>query len=289
MKYYLLLLAIATVLSTGYSVAQDQVKSNQTTEQETSDGGKDLSLFDLYSQGGAVMHFIALCSAGTIAVSVFCALQINKARIAPSSLVNHLNQMVSQHQIDDAYQLCKSAPNPYANTAAAVLAKADPSVPKFNKPSMETAAVEVIDFEETKLGLWINYLNVFATIAPMLGLLGTVMGMIEAFNELAAGRSEPDDLAGGIGQAMVTTAGGLIVGIPAMFCYFFFRNMLQSSISQLQKSITIMIDILTGEIDASGKVAPSGSFPQLGGMPSSYRHPQYTQPQVAPPPGNTYQ
>jgi len=82
----------------------------------------------------------------------------------------------------------------------------------------------------------------------MIGLLGTVTGMIDSFNQLAMGRSEPDDLAGGIGQAMVTTAGGLMVGIPAMFCYFFFRNILHGAIADIQKAVTNMLDLFTGEV-----------------------------------------
>jgi biopolymer transport protein ExbB len=100
--------------------------------------------------------------------------------------------------------------------------------------------------------IWVNYLNVFATIAPMLGLLGTVTGMIQSFDQLAAGRSEPQDLAGGIGQAMLTTAGGLIVGIPAMFLYFYFRNKLMIVVTNIQKSVTFLIDVLSGELKLEG-------------------------------------
>ena len=100
--------------------------------------------------------------------------------------------------------------------------------------------------------LWVNYLNVFATIGPMLGLLGTVTGMIQSFDMLAAGKSEPSDLAGGIGEAMITTAGGLFVGIPAMFCYFYFRNLLSIVVADIQKRVTFMIDLLSGELKLEG-------------------------------------
>jgi biopolymer transport protein ExbB len=119
---------------------------------------------------------------------------------------------------------------------------------------MEQAAAEALGDEETKLMLWVNYLNVFATIGPMIGLLGTVTGMITSFDQLAAGRSEPQDLAGGIGEAMLTTAAGLIVGIPAMFAYFYFRNLLNLIISNLQKRVTFMIDVLSGELKLASAV-----------------------------------
>ena len=82
----------------------------------------------------------------------------------------------------------------------------------------------------------------------MLGLLGTVTGMIASFDQLAAGKSEPQDLAGGIGEAMITTAGGLIVGIPAMFFYFFFKTRLTTIMSDVQKNATFVLDVLSGEV-----------------------------------------
>ncbi|HRJ11519.1 MAG TPA: MotA/TolQ/ExbB proton channel family protein, partial [Prosthecobacter sp.] len=97
-----------------------------------------------------------------------------------------------------------------------------------------------------------NYLNVFATISPMIGLFGTVSGMITAFNQLKLGQSEPADLAGGIGEAMLTTAGGLIVGIPAMFFFFFFRNKLMGITADIQRHVSFLIGVLSGEVKLSG-------------------------------------
>jgi biopolymer transport protein ExbB len=109
-----------------------------------------------------------------------------------------------------------------------------------------------MDGEETRYMTWINYLNVFATIAPMIGLYGTVSGMITAFNQLKSGQSEPSDLAGGIGEAMITTAGGLIVGIPAMFFFFFFRNKLMGIMAELQRNASFLIGVLSGEVKLAG-------------------------------------
>ena len=79
--------------------------------------------------------------------------------------------------------------------------------------------------------------------------------MIASFDMLAAGKSEPADLAGGIGEAMVTTAAGLLVGIPAMFLYFYFRNLLQMNFGEIQKRVTFMLDLLSGEIKLAGASA----------------------------------
>jgi len=206
------------------------------------------SLLDLYLVGGFLMHPILLCSIGTIAVAVYCFTQINPKRMHPRGHADALLDHMKKRDPESAYRFCRKNRNAFTNTLSAGLLKVNFERDLANKPSMEQAAAEALMEEETRLMQWVNYLNVFATIAPMLGLLGTVTGMIASFDQLAAGRSEPQDLAGGIGEAMITTAGGLIVGIPAMFCYFFFRNRLVVVIGGIQKSVTFLIDVLSGEL-----------------------------------------
>ena len=214
------------------------------------------SLLDLFRAGGPLMWPIMLCSVGTIAVGVYCFLQINQRKMMPKAQVDAVSQYMQRHDANSAYQLCQSSPNIFANTMSSALLKVNFERDLANKVSMEQSAGETLVQEETRLMIWVNYLNIFATIAPMLGLLGTVTGMIQSFDQLAAGRSEPQDLAGGIGEAMLTTAGGLIVGIPAMFLYFYFRNLLQVAIGNIQKQVTFMIDILSGELKLEGATHP---------------------------------
>lgn len=212
------------------------------------------SLLDLFFAGGALMWPILACSIGTIAVGVYCFLQINQKKMMPKAQEAAVSQYMQHRDPNAAYQLCQSSPNVFANTMCAALLKVNFERDLANKASMEQAAGETLMQEEQRLMIWINYLNIFATIGPMLGLLGTVTGMIASFDQLAAGRSEPSDLAGGIGEAMITTAGGLFVGIPAMFLFFYFRNLLQVAIGNIQKSVTFMIDVLSGELKLEGAV-----------------------------------
>jgi biopolymer transport protein ExbB len=94
------------------------------------------------------------------------------------------------------------------------------------------------DFLQTVEGntlRWIQYLNVIATIAPMVGLLGTVSGMIGAFQTIASGgMGKPELLAGDIGEALITTATGLTIGIPAMIGYFVLRNRLDTRLEEFE-------------------------------------------------------
>jgi len=228
---------------------------------------KTKSLLRLYQDGGPLMHAILLCSMGTIAVGVYCFIQISGRKMRPKTQVDALTQHMRARDPGAAYELCQATPNSFTNTMSAALLKVNFERDLANKPSMEQSAAETLSEEETRYMIWVNYLNVFATIAPMLGLLGTVTGLIESFDQLTAGKSDAKDLAGGIGVAMVTTASGLIVGIPAMFLYFFFRNKLMLAITEIQKSVTFLIDVLSGELKLEGAVelAASSEPPSDGG------------------------
>lgn len=224
--------------------------------QEAAGGGlpavKEKTLLETFLAGGALMWPILLCSIGTAAVAVYCLMRISKSKLMPREEVEAMGQYMEQRDAAGAYEYCHGRISTFATTMSAALLKVNFERDLANKTSMEQAAGEALSNEETKLMLWVNYLNVFATIGPMLGLLGTVTGMIQSFDTLAAGKSEPSDLAGGIGEAMITTAGGLFVGIPAMFFYFYFRNLLSIMVADIQKRVTFMIDLLSGELKLEG-------------------------------------
>ena len=223
------------------------------------------SLLEMYATGGPLMHPILLCSIGTLAVCVYCVLHIGTRRMAPPSQLQMLGHLLSQGDVTAAYDLCRAAPSLLSSALGAALLKLGLEGDAANRASMDQAAGDLLAAEETRHMLWINYLNVFATIAPMLGLLGTVTGMIEAFGQLAVGKTEPGDLAGGIGEAMITTAGGLIVGIPAMFFYFLFRNRLTAIVSAAQRGVDGLLDTLAGAWRDGAGQAAAGDTPHEPG------------------------
>ena len=200
------------------------------------------SLLDLYAQGGWVMHAIAASSIGVIAVMAFCSIRIRKKVMIPTSLQASLDQAMANQDVAAAMQLCESDPSSLSHVIKETLTKAGAGVEFYSKADLEAAAAETIFHEETRYMLWVNMLNAIAAVAPMMGLLGTVSGMISSFDQLAAGASQPSDFAGGIGEAMLTTAAALIVAIPAMLAYFVFKNVLQSLISQLAHSTSTLIN-----------------------------------------------
>ena len=227
-----------------------------SAQDEAADAGvpasENVSALDLYKQGGNFMHLLLVCSIGTIAVSIYCFIQISGKKMAPKELVDRVNAAMAAKDVNTAYSTCDSHPSSYGKVMSGALLKVNFERDLSNKASMMDAASEAIDEEEHRQMVWVNYLNIFATLAPMIGLLGTVWGMIEAFDKLATTSGDAKQLAGGIKIAMVTTAGGLIVGIPAMFFYFFFRDRLQGVMTTLQKHASFAIDILSGEIRLQG-------------------------------------
>jgi len=213
---------------------------------------QNVSALDLYKQGGGFMHVLLICSIGTIAVSVYCFIQISRKKMAPQTLVDQVNAAMASRDVVGAYNACQANPVSYGRVMTGALLKVNFDRDLANKASMTDAAAEALDEEEHRQMVWVNYLNIFATLAPMVGLLGTVWGMIEAFDKLATTSGDAKELAGGIKVAMITTAGGLIVGIPSMFFYFFFRDKLQGVMTTVQKHASFAIDILSGEIRLQG-------------------------------------
>lgn len=244
-------LSVAPILMPATAAAQPAPASEQARKPP-----KDKTLLDVFHTGGLLMYPLLLCSIGTFAVAAYCFLNINGKKMMPKSQVDTVGHQMQQRDPGNAYALCLSQPNVFSNTMASALLKVNFERELANKLSMEQAAGETLANEETKLNIWVNYLNVFATIGPMLGLLGTVTGMIASFDMLAAGKSEPADLAGGIGEAMITTAAGLFVGIPAMFFFFYFRSALAIQIANIQKRVTFMLDVLSGELKLEGVNEP---------------------------------
>lgn len=199
------------------------------------------TLMDLYHEGGWVMHMIALSSVATITSLAFCLKAVNRRKMLPPALVSGLQEALQSQDAVRAVQLCEASPSVLGTVIRESLHKAGTGVSEYAKADLEAAAAESIFHEETRLMLWVNMLNAFAAVAPMIGLLGTVSGMIQSFEKLSQGAAKPSDFAGGIGEAMVGTAGGLLVAIPAMFAYFYFKNTLQALMSDVARVASNLI------------------------------------------------
>jgi biopolymer transport protein ExbB len=205
------------------------------------------SLLDLYREGGPIMHLIALCSIATLAIAAYCGVTYRKPKMMPPKVVGDLNALMTERELSTAYGYCEANPGPLTNALSSALTKANYERDMYNKGAMENSVSDDCFREETKMMVVVNYLNTLAVLAPMIGLLGTVSGMISSFSALTAGKAEATDLAKGIGEALIATGGGLLLAIPSMFLYFFFRGMVSSNMADVHKALSHMLDLFTGE------------------------------------------
>ncbi len=171
--------------------------------------------------GFVIMMLLALCSVAALALALEDFLRIRRQVIAPSNLADEVYAHLAQNELAKAEQVCKDRPSFLSTVLLAGLQEARHGYEAAEK-AMEDAAQD----QNARLHRKLEYLNILCGIGPMLGLLGTVWGMVVAFQQVAVtqGRADPGQLAGGIYQALYTTVWGLLIAIPGLGCYGILRN-----------------------------------------------------------------
>ncbi|MBW3543821.1 MAG: MotA/TolQ/ExbB proton channel family protein [Planctomycetes bacterium] len=183
---------------------------------------------ELFRAGGAIGIVILALSVAMLALIVEHLISIRRGALMPPGLAEHCHQLIAQRQFKEAEQLCQQRPSFLGHVLAAGLREVELGYEAVEK-SMEDAATE----QSARLFRKIEYLSVIGTIAPMLGLLGTVWGMILAFMEFEA-KANPQvaELAPGIYKALVTTLVGLCVAVPALASFAVFRNRIDELVAE---------------------------------------------------------
>ena len=168
-----------------------------------------------------ILLWIALFGAASACVYfvVDCAITVRAKRILPQELVDNVTQAMVEGDVLKALQSCENEPGPLANVLTAGFSHVEEGFDVI-QDAISTAA----DLETEKLMQKLTWLSVVGNLAPMLGLLGTVQGMIAAFATLAEGAPDVGVLAMNISQALFTTAGGLTIAVPCVAFYYSFRN-----------------------------------------------------------------
>lgn len=218
---------------------EEEVTIEETVPEE--DGAVEVaapqgrSLIDTLKVGGLAMYPLGALSIGALALIAYNFLAVRPKKLLAIERLEEVAEKAKAFQIDEAREICRENPSPLTNIADAGLERV--SGEYLDTDSMEKAMEEASVEELSGPFVYINYLSVIATLAPMVGLLGTVSGMVKAFNTIASkGVGQPTELATNISEALITTATGMIIGIPAMFFYFFFKNRygkITSSVSRI--------------------------------------------------------
>ncbi|MBP7828815.1 MAG: MotA/TolQ/ExbB proton channel family protein [Kiritimatiellae bacterium] len=208
---------------------------------------KKMTLWDLIVVGGWAMWPLGACSLAMISLAVLNFRQISQKKMIPEAALGQLRVAAKEQNLETMVNVSASTNSLFTNALLAGLRKFNPEDPMGAKANVESAIAEAVGREESQAGFWINFLSLVTAISPMMGLLGTVSGMIGAFQKIGSGgMGKPELLAANIGEALITTAAGLIIAIPSMFFYFLFRNMLNRIIQQAELNYSLLLDDLTG-------------------------------------------
>lgn len=181
------------------------------------------TLGDIFKNAGVIGWMIVGLSVVALAVIIKFFVDLKREKLAPPDLLDELDGLLDEKNYQEALQLCEDEPNFLTHVVSAGLGKIEANHP-FDQ--IQGAMAEALDEETVKLHLKVGWLSLISQVAPMMGLLGTVQGMIQAFGVIATKDSgvSPKDLASGIKAALITTLFGLLVGIPTSAFFVYFRN-----------------------------------------------------------------
>ncbi len=188
------------------------------------------SLGETFAAAGVIGWLIVVLSVVALALIIENLVSLKRDKLAPPEIVDEIRALFDDQQYQEAMELCENEDTYFTRVCAAGIAK-------IGHPfeTMEKSLVEMGDEESIKLHQKIGWLSLIANVAPMMGLLGTVGGMIKAFNTIASsgGQASPAELAGGISQALLTTMFGLIVAIPTTGAFAFVRNKMVKAVIEI--------------------------------------------------------
>jgi biopolymer transport protein ExbB len=191
---------------------------------------------DKFEQGGWVMYPIIVLSVITVWLSTDLWLRTGRKRVAPPAQVNGVKDLFRMGDYVGAYQHAKNFSSPFSDVTRVSL-----SYLGDGQEATETAMFGELNKVNATISTRINYLSVIGVCAPMVGLLGTVGGMMGAFETMGtSGISDPGALSEKIGEVLIATAAGLAIAIPAFMMFYVLRNRLQGAMHHVQETVVAL-------------------------------------------------
>jgi biopolymer transport protein ExbB len=223
------------------------------------------TLPELLSQGGVVMYALGLASVCVVWFTGEGFYALRAGRLAPKALIARLREAFSTGNYQEAWNICQSNKCFLSNVLGAGLERIG-----RGKDAVEFAVEETAIRESTNLKTNTTYLSVIGVVSPMIGLTGTVWGMIKAFHTLGqSGITDPSKLAGNIGEVLVATASGLIVAIPAFVFFYILRARAQGAILFAESQVYRLLDEVPYEQLAGVRIGENFSADQAGKLRSA--------------------
>lgn len=203
----------------------------------------EISLLDLIIQGGWAMYPLGLFSVATLYFIIRNAILLKEKSMLRFDLKEQIEQKMKQQDLDGVRLIC-------SENSGLIMSVLDVGIERIGESeynSLEQIQEGIEEAGNEQMVIYmkpINYLSIIGGTAPMLGLLGTVSGMIKAFSIISqGGMGDPGKLAGSIGEALITTATGLVIAIPAMIAYFIFKNNFIKTMSSMSRLVSHYINI----------------------------------------------
>jgi biopolymer transport protein ExbB len=197
-------------------------------------------MLEFVIKGGPVMIPLVLCSVISLGIIVERCLSLRRNRILKYDVLQRIEELLRDRKIPEASTLCKRYPSSMTRILLAAILNHDKSRQEI-KEIIEDAGRQEIPVLER----YLTILGTIASISVLLGLLGTVMGMIRTFDAIAAlGYGHPEALASGISEALVATATGLTIAIPTLVLYNFFTSRADALVIEMEKNALRMLNIL---------------------------------------------
>ncbi|WP_339485491.1 MotA/TolQ/ExbB proton channel family protein [Pseudomonas sp. EL_65y_Pfl2_R95] len=210
-------------------------------------------MWELVKAGGWIMLPIIMCSIVAAAIVAERLWTLRPSRVTPPNLLSQVWQWIKDKKLNNQKLKELRASSPLGEVLAAGLANSKHGR-EIMKECIEEAAARVVHDMER----YLNALGTIAGIAPLLGLLGTVLGMIEIFSSfMGAGMANAPVLAGGIAKALITTAAGLIVAIPALFFHRYLQRRVDELVVGMEQEAIKLVEVVQGdrEVDLGGDKA----------------------------------
>lgn len=199
-------------------------------------------MIEIIRAGGWLMLPIILCSVIAVAITLERLWTLQRRRVLPKDLAMRVWEWARDRQLDQKHLGILSGNSPMGRVLAAGLANRHQSREVLKEIVQDTGRHVVHELER-----YLNALGTIAAITPLLGLLGTVIGMVKVFTAITtAGVGNPAVLAGGISEALITTAAGLSVAIPSLIAYRYLRGQVDARVIEMEKEAMKLIDALHG-------------------------------------------
>ena len=248
----LLLFVVVVAIAAGPAVGQNG-------ETDVSPTGSTKSVLDFVRAGGIVGYVIILLSLAGVAFIIDAFIHLKVDKLLPPAVSQEALQLAGKGKFSQVVTLCQANDSMLSRVIRAALSQGQMGIEAVREAMQEGGIREI-----TRLQQRVGYMGFIASVAPMLGLLGTVTGMIASFNVLgmAKGAARPDELAVGISEALVTTCMGLVVAVPLMFFHNYFRDRVTRIGQEASGQCERLLRVMTTAIKIRGAAQPTGDHTQ---------------------------